>query len=1054
MVRILPGATASVAFWTLAASSRQDILDLADKHQDSTAFERAKTLAWTQARMQLDHLGIVPEEAHLFQRLANHLIYSNPALRSPSDVLMGGAGKVSTLWSQGISGDLPILLLRVTKEDDLKLVSQILRAQDYLRLKQVAVDLVIQNEHAASYAQDLQIKLEALLRTNRSLSANPSDKSRGGTFILRADLISHEVHSLLQASARAVLYGDQGSLADQLNRSRGRNLPAALSSRRMAPVQAPVQVSQTSVPLPDMEFFNGLGGFIDHGREYFTILDGDRRTPAPWLNVVANPSFGFQVSTEGSGFTWSVNSQQNQLTPWSNDPVCDRPGEAIYVRDEETGELWGPTALPIREKSTSYAIRHGQGFSRFDHVSHGIALELVQFVPVQDSIKISRLKLSNESARPRSLSVTAYVEWVLGANRSAAAPFIITEISAATGALLARNPWNDQFGARVAFADMSGRQTAFTGDRTEFLGRDGAMDRPSGLAQGAQLSNRTGAGLDPCAAMQTKLQLGAHESAEIVCFLGESNSREEADALVAKYREADLDTVFAAVTRQWDDTLGVVQVKTPDRALDILLNRWLPYQTLACRVWARTAFYQASGAYGFRDQLQDVMALCVARPDIAREHLLRAAARQFIEGDVQHWWLPETGNGIRSRVSDDRGWLAYVVAHYVEVTGDSAVLRETVPYLEGPVLQEGERDAFFPPSISASSASLFEHCALALDQSLATGLHGLPLMGTGDWNDGMDRIGEGGKGESVWLGWFLCATLNAFSDLAADHGEPRRAEGWRQHAAALKTSLDEQAWDGDWYRRAYFDDGTPLGSVANAECRIDSIAQSWSVISRAGDPAHTARAMAALDKYLVRRDDKLSLLFTPPFKNPAHDPGYIKGYPAGIRENGGQYTHGAVWAALAHLMRGDGDKAGELLTMLNPIRHADSPGAMHRYKVEPYVACADVYSEAPHVGRGGWTWYTGSAGWMYRVALEWSLGFRVRGASLLLDPCIPSNWPGFDIGFQYRSARYEIEVKNPNAVCHGIVALQLDDETLPPEQHASIPLSDDGKTHRVHVVLG
>jgi cyclic beta-1,2-glucan synthetase len=1049
-VRIPPGATARIAFWTMVAASREDVLDLADKHRDSMAFERASTLAWTQAQMQLRHLGIASNEAHLFQRLANHILYSDPTLRPPADILRRCARKVSTLWPQGISGDLPIILVRIEEEDDLELVRQLLRAHEYWRLKQLAVDLVILNERAASYVQDLQGALDALLRMNQSMPRIASDDSRGAVFVLRADLVATEIRGTLQACARAVLHGNRGTLAEQINRARELRPGSAPPARRALPPAAP----DIAMPRPEMEFFNGLGGFANDGREYLAILEGSERTPVPWINVIANPAFGFQVSTDGSGYTWSINSQQNQLTPWSNDPVGDAPGEVVYVRDEDSGEVWTPTALPIREKTSSYSVRHGQGYSRFEHSSHGIALDLLQYVPVGDAIKISRLKITNLSGRERRLSVAAYVEWVLGASRAATAPFVVTGIDPQTGAMFAQNPWSDQFGERIAFADLNGQQTAWTADRMEFIGRDGALDRPLGLIKGTVLSNRVGAGLDPCGALQAQVRLSAIGTTEIVFFLGQAASKTETQTLLAKYRNADLDALFAEVTQQWNNTLEIVQVKTPDRALDVLVNRWLPYQTLACRVWARAGFYQASGAYGFRDQLQDVMALCVARPDIAREHLLRAAGRQFAEGDVQHWWLPESDRGIRTRVSDDCGWLGYAVAHYVQVTGDFAVLDEMIPFLEGPVLREDEHDAFFQPAISDKKTSLFEHCALALDKSMATGVHGLPLMGTGDWNDGMDRVGEGGTGESVWLGWFFYSTLTSFADLAERHGDAQHAADWRGHAAGLKDALEKHGWDGDWYRRAYFDDGTPLGSVSNNECRIDSIAQAWAVISRAAEPARAARAMAAVDKYLVRRDEKLLLLFTPPFDHPSRDPGYIKGYPPGIRENGGQYTHGALWTALAFAMQGDGDKAYELFSMLNPIHHSDNNTEMHRYKVEPYVACADLYSEPPHVGRGGWTWYTGSAGWMYRVALEWILGFRVQGANLALDPCIPRGWPNFEISFRYRSARYDISVENPLGVCRGILATKLDGAMLAADNKSLIPLADDGATHRVQIVLG
>lgn len=1049
-VRIAPGETARIAFWTMVAASREALLDLADKHHDPMAFERAKTLAWTQAQMQLHHVGIDPKEAHLFQRLASHVIYPDRALRPAQDVIKSGADTLSTLWAQGVSGDLPIVLVLVDGDHHLDLVRQLLRAHEYWRSKQLAVDLVIVNQRAASYAQDFQGSVDALVRMNRSTPRVEGDDLGGRVVVARADLVPSATLHLLAASACAVLHGSRGSLGDQMRRAVDPETPLLPPAKRALPPPAPEPVSAG----PALEFFNGLGGFTKGGGEYMTILSGSNRTPAPWVNVISNPSFGFQVSTDGAGFTWSVNSQQNQLTPWSNDPVCDPPGEAFYVRDEETGALWGPTALPIRETHARYVVRHGQGYTRFDHDSHGISLALVQFVPVDDPIKISRLTVINHSKRPRHLTVTAYVEWVLGASRSATAPFILTEIDPGSGALLARNPSSVEFGERVAFADLGGRQTACTGDRREFLGRDGAMDRPLAMTAGTRLSNCVGAGLDPCGALQAEVRLDAGCATEIVFLLGQAATNAEAAALVQRYRHADLDAVLAAVNRQWDSCLGAVQIRTPDRALDILVNRWLPYQTLACRVWARSAFYQASGAYGFRDQLQDVMALCIARPDISREHLLRVAARQFVEGDVQHWWLPESGRGVRTRVSDDRVWLAYVVAYYVDVTGDRGVLEEVVPYLEGAALKPGERDAFFAPSTAPGSGSLYEHCALALDTSLEIGAHGLPLIGTGDWNDGMNAVGAGGKGESVWLGWFLHAALMAFASLAEQRDQVPHAAKWRQHAELLREWAERQAWDGDWYRRAFFDDGSPLGSVANAECRIDSVAQSWAVISGAGDPARSVRAMAAVDKYLVQRDAKLSLLFTPPFNNPAHDPGYIKGYPPGVRENGGQYTHAAVWGVIAHAMLGDGDKAGELLSMLNPIHHSDSLAGALRYKVEPYVVCADIYSEPPHVGRGGWSWYTGSAGWFYRAALESVLGFHLHGAALELDPCIPRAWSGFEISFRFRSARYEIVVRNPDSVSRGLHTVALDDVILPGGKHVRVPLVDDGMTHRLHIVLG
>ncbi len=1047
-IKVPPGGIVRIAFWTVVADSRLAVLDLIDKHRDVSAFDRAATLAWTRAQVQMHHLGVGPGDASLFQRLAGHLLYAGPASRPVSETILRGMGGQNGLWPVSISGDLPILLLRIADLENMDIAHQLLQAHEYWRMKQLAVDLVILNERASSYVQDLQIALETLVRTSQAPQTTAADSRGGAVFVLRADLIAPETRALLASVARVVLSGQRGSLADQLN-----YLPAIKTAirndRRRPPANSELAVVP---PRPSLTFFNGLGGFTEDGKEYVTILAPGQSTPAPWINVIANPDFGFQVAAEGSGFSWSVNSRENQLTPWSNDPVSDRPGEAFYVRDNGTGEVWSPTASPIRDVTATYEARHGWGYSRFDHTGHGIESSLLQFVPLKDSIKISRLTLKNLTGRTRHLSVTAYVEWVLGTSRTATAAYVTTAIDPATGALFARNAWNAAFGSRVAFADMGGRQMEWTGDRLGFIGRDGTLDRPAAIFGQEPLANTVGAGFDPCGALRTVVVLPPNGTTEIVFFLGQAASETDARTLITQYRSEDPEALLAGVRGFWDGVLGAVHVRTPDLAMDIMLNGWLLYQTLVCRVWARSAFYQASGAYGFRDQLQDGMSLTAASPMLTRAHLIRAAARQFVEGDVQHWWLPHSGQGVRTRISDDRAWLAYTVANYTGATGDLAVLDEVVPFLEGQFLREGEHDAFFLPTVSDRTGTLFEHCARALDASLAIGVHGLPLMGTGDWNDGMNRVGEQGKGESVWLAWLLFAALSDFAPLADSRQETGRAAAWRAHAAALKTSIEREAWDGDWYRRAWFDDGTPLGSAANMECRIDAISQSWSVISGAAPHGRASLAMAAVERELIRPDEQLALLFTPAFDKTPLDPGYIKGYPPGVRENGGQYTHAALWSVIAFAGLGEGDKAAALFAMINPINHARTRAEVHRYKVEPYVVAADVYATPPHTGRGGWTWYTGSGGWMQRAGVESILGVRVLDGVLQLSPSIPKAWPRFAVTLRYRSARYEIEVENPDGVSAGIRSAEVDGVAIP-ERPLQIALLDDGATHHVRVTL-
>ncbi len=1048
-VRIAPGATAHLIFSTLVAESREAILQLADKYHDPASYQRTLTLAWTQSQIQLHYLGIARGEAHLFQHLANRLLYTDSAMRPRDELLKQSVLNVTGLWPYGISGDYPIVLVRIDEGDDQGIVRQLLRAHEYWRLKLLAVDLVILNEKETSYIQELQRSLETLV--NNSLSSGRAlQESRGKIFVLRADLLTTDERLLLQTAARVVLAAQDGSLTEQVMRMRRQELRTVHPARRQFPRHP---AAESVLEAPSLEFFNGLGGFAEEGQEYVIVLGPGQRTPAPWINVIANEGFGFQVSESGSGYSWSLNSRENQLTPWSNDPVSDFSGEAIYFCDRDSGAIWSPTALPIRVESATYITRHGQGYSRFEHLSHGIWSELTQIVSLGDPVKISHLVLENRSPRHRKLAVTGYLEWVLGFTRTVSAPYIVTEMDDETGAMFARNPWHAEFGGRIAFADLGGSQTSWTADRIEFVGRNGTLEQPAGLLADTVLSGRTGAGLDPCCALQTSFDLAPGERIELVLLLGQASDRQTARELIRRWRAIAPRDELAAVRANWEEVLGKLQVQTPDRAMDFMLNRWFLYQTLVCRSWARSAFYQAGGAYGFRDQLQDSLALVMTDPALVRTHILRASGRQFLEGDVQHWWHPPTGRGVRTHFSDDLVWLPFTVAHYLEVTGDISVLDEKTPFLEGDELAADQEDAYFEPVVSAETGTVFEHCARTLDLSLATGAHGLPLMGTGDWNDGMNRVGHEGRGESVWLAWFIHATLTRFAPVAIARGEEERAQRWLAHAASLKEALEKQAWDGAWYRRAYYDDGTPLGSAANIECRIDSIAQSWGVISGAADSVRAKKAMASVQEYLVRTGDNLVLLFTPPFDQTPKDPGYIKGYLPGIRENGGQYTHAAAWSVIAFAMLGLGDQAHELLSMLNPVNHAATRSSMSRYRVEPYVAVADVYSEPPHVGRGGWSWYTGSSGWLYRAGIEWILGITVRQGSLHLEPCIPRNWTGFTASYRHGTAHYQILVDNPNGVMRGIVKLELDGELLPAEDQ-TVPLTDDGRKHVVQVTMG
>jgi len=915
------------------------------------------------------------------------------------------------------------------------------QAHAYWRLKGLAVDLVIWNEDHAGYRQLLHEQIMGLIAAG--IEANVTDRP-GGIFVRAADQMSNEDRILLQTVARAILTDRRGALADQINSRGPGGIPAPpLNPTRTRSADPPAAAAS---PRTDLLFFNGLGGFTPDGREYVITTAPGQLTPAPWVNVLANPHFGTAFSESGPGATWGENAHQFRLTPWLNDPVSDSSGEAFYLRDEEAGRFWSPTPLPSRGLQP-YVTRHGFGYSVFEHTEHGIRSELWIYVALDAPVKFTVLRVRNECGRPRRLSATGYVEWVLGDLRPKSTLHVVTEVDPASGAFFARNPYNTEFAGRVAFFDVEDTVRTVSGDRTEFIGRNGRLRSPAAMTR-LRLSGRVGAALDPCAAIQVPFELDDGQERDIVFVLGIGRDADDARSLARRFRgSAAAHQSLEEVWQYWNHTLGAVRVETPDPSLDMLANGWLLYQTLACRLWARSGYYQPGGAFGFRDQLQDVAALIHTEPRLVREHLLRCASRQFREGDVQHWWHPPLGRGVRTHCSDDFLWLPLAMCRYVLGTGDTGVLDEPVHFIESRPVNPEEDSYYDLPNSSEKAADLYEHGQRAILRGLRFGEHGLPLMGTGDWNDGMNRVGEHGKGESVWLGFFLYEVLMQFTQIARMRGDLSFVERCRGEAEQLRRNIEQNGWDGGWYRRAYFDDGSPLGSASNPECRIDSIAQSWSVLSGAGDAGRSRLAMEAVDQRLVRRDHALIQLLDPPFDKSDLNPGYIKGYVPGVRENGGQYTHAAIWAAMAFARLGDSRRAWELFDMINPVNHARSTEEAAVYKVEPYVVAADVYAVPPHTGRGGWTWYTGSAAWMYRLILESLLGLRLEVDKLHVAPCLPADWEGFKVHYRYRETVYHIAVVQTREDKGG---MRVSVDGI--ERHDKIiPLVDDHKEHRVDV---
>ncbi|MCM0650836.1 cyclic beta 1-2 glucan synthetase [Clostridium swellfunianum] len=1004
-IKIKSGETVKIAYTTAVADTREEAIELGRKYSEMHNVDRVFELAWTQTQVEMKYLGVKSTQANLYQHMASKILFINTNLKSRAEFIKNIKKSQSALWPYGISGDLPILLVVVRKEEDMDLVRQALQAHEYLSNKGLKIDLVVINLQNTLYTQPLQDAIRDLISSSH---ARDKQNKPGGVFLHSKGSMAIEDVEFIMSIARLVIDSEKGSLMHQLSGSEETQETRELMDIK----EQSYDIVQHSFPHLELEYFNGLGGFDTENDQYTIILKENRNTPAPWINVISNGQFGFHISESGSSYTWYKNSRENKITPWSNDPVTDPPTEALYLRDEVTGELWGITPKPLRG-SGEYIIEHGYGYSNFKHQAHGIVGEMTVFAPMDESVKLCLINLKNNSKQERKLSLTYYAQLVLGVVPQQTAQYISSYLDEDKNFIYAQNPYSEHFGRAYAYLRIAGgSEESYTGNRIEFLGRNGDANTPRALKY-KMLSNEVGAGYDPCLASNAKITMAPDEVAHLIVMLGQNESLDKIKEISKEFSNIErVEEKLIEVKNFWKSLLHRIQVKTPDKTMDIMLNGWLMYQTLSCRYWSRTAFYQSGGAIGFRDQLQDVMAIGYLNPEYTKEQILHSASRQFVEGDVQHWWHPVVNSGIRTRFSDDLLWLPYVTIDYVKTTGDYSILDEVVGYLEDEPLREGEDERYKISPPSDKSGTIYEHCIKAIEISLKFGKHNIPLMGSGDWNDGMSTVGNEGKGESVWLGWFLYSILDNFKELCSYKGDKEREVKYEEMKEFIGENLEKNAWDGGWYRRAYFDDGTPLGSMENDECQIDSLSQSWAVISGAGRRSRVEEAMEALERHLVKEDKGMVLLLTPAFNNSKLEPGYIKGYVPGVRENGGQYTHASTWVVLALAKLGYGHKAWKIYHMINPINHAKSHLDYERYKVEPYVMTADVYATEGHEGRGGWSWYTGASGWMYRVGIEGILGLKMKGnKGFTVEPVIPEEWKGYQIYYQKGDCSYHIEIK-------------------------------------------